>query len=87
MATTKRKKKKRETAPAQSRGLEARRLGSATPPTAVQTLARTIEDDGGSVLATYRDPLGSHWQILAALPLEAAVAVAHLIYRSKHYES
>jgi ParB family chromosome partitioning protein len=70
MATTKRKKKKRETAPAQSRGLEARRLGSATPPTAVQTLARTIEDDGGSVLATYRDPLGSHWQILAALPLD-----------------
>jgi len=70
MATTKRKKKKRETAPAQSRGLEARRLGSATPPTAVQTLARTIEDDGGSVLATYRDPLGSHWQIRAALPLD-----------------
>src|SRR4029078_8119255 len=70
MATTKRKKKKRETAPAQSRGLEARRLGSATPPTAAQTLARTIEDDGGSVLATYRDPLGSHWQILAALPLD-----------------
>src|SRR6476659_10479422 len=70
MATTKRKKKKRETAPAQSRGLEARRLGSATPPTALQTLARTIEDDGGSVLATYRDPLGSHWQILAALPLD-----------------
>ena len=26
-------------------------------------------------------------QALAALPLEAAVAVAHLIYRSKHYES
>jgi ParB family chromosome partitioning protein len=36
----------------------------------VQTLARTIEDDGGSVLATYRDPLGSHWQILAALPID-----------------
>ena len=70
MATTKRKKKKRETAPAESRGLDARRLAAATPPTAVQTLARTIEDDGGSVLATYRDPLGSHWQILAALPLD-----------------
>ena len=26
-------------------------------------------------------------QALAALPVEAAVAVAHLIYRSKHYES
>jgi ParB family chromosome partitioning protein len=45
-------------------------LAAATPPAAVQTLARTIEDDGGSVLATYRDPLGSHWQLLAALPLD-----------------
>ena len=70
MATTKRKKKKRATAPADSRGLEARRLAAATPPAAVQTLARTIEDDGGSVLATYRDPLGSHWQLLAALPID-----------------
>src|SRR5689334_8054163 len=70
MATTKRKKKKRATAPAESRGLDARRLAAATPPTAVQTLARTIEDDGGSVLATYRDPLGSHWQLLAALPID-----------------
>jgi len=69
MATAKRKKK-RATAPAESRGLDARRLGSATPPASVQTLARTIEEDGGSVLATYRDPLGSHWQLLAALPLD-----------------
>lgn len=69
MATTKRKKK-RATAPAASRGLDARRLGSATPPTVVETLARTIEDDGGSVLAMYRDPLGSHWQLFAALPLD-----------------
>src|SRR3954471_3409798 len=71
MATTKpRKKKKRATAPAESRGLDARRLATATPPTAVLTLARTIEDDGGSVLATYRDPIGSHWQLLAALPID-----------------
>src|SRR5689334_4434694 len=70
MATTKRKKKKRATAPAESRGLDARRLAAATPPTAVETLARTIEDDGGSALATYRDPLGGHWQILAALPID-----------------
>lgn len=69
MATTKRKKKK-AAAPAASRGLEARRLASASPPVAVGTLARTIEDDGGSVLAVYRDPLGSHWQLFAALPLD-----------------
>ena len=34
------------------------------------TLARTIAEDDGVVLATYRDPLGGHWQLLAALPLE-----------------
>ena len=68
MAATKRKRKVE--APVASRGLEARRLTGAAPPTAVETLARSIEDDGGSVLATYRDPLGSHWQLLAALPLE-----------------
>jgi ParB family chromosome partitioning protein len=66
----KRTKKKRATAPAASRGLDARRLASAAPPTSVATLARTVEDDGGSVLATYRDPLGGHWQMLAALPLD-----------------
>jgi ParB family chromosome partitioning protein len=68
MAT--KKKKPRPSAPAASRGLDARRLASATPPTSVATLGRTIEDDGGDVLATYRDPLGGHWQILAALPLD-----------------
>ncbi len=64
------RKKKRATAAASSRGLDARRLASAAPPTSVATLGRTIEDDGGSVLATYRDPLGGHWQLIAALPLD-----------------
>ena len=66
-----RKKKAKESAPPASRGLDARRLASAQPPTSVEALARTIEDDGGSALAIYRDPLGSHWQILAALPIAA----------------
>jgi ParB family chromosome partitioning protein len=35
----------------------------------VETLARTIEDDNNAVLGMYRDPLGSHWQLLTALPL------------------
>ena len=64
------RKKKRATAAASSRGLDARRLASAAPPTSVATLGRMIEDDGGSVLATYRDPLGGHWQLIAALPLD-----------------
>jgi ParB family chromosome partitioning protein len=70
VATAKRRKKKPDDAPAASRGLDARRLASAAVPSSVQTLARTIEDDGGAVLATYRDPLGSHWQLLASLPLD-----------------
>ena len=64
------RKKKTASAPTASRGLDAWRLASATPPVSVATLGRTIEDDGGVVLATYRDPLGSHWQMLAALPLD-----------------
>jgi ParB family chromosome partitioning protein len=33
-------------------------------------LTEEIERDGGAVLSIFRDPLGSHWQIFAALPLD-----------------
>jgi ParB family chromosome partitioning protein len=36
----------------------------------VARLAEAIAADGGSVLASYRDPLGGHWQIFAALPID-----------------
>jgi ParB family chromosome partitioning protein len=36
----------------------------------VVTLAEQLQADGGTVLATFRDPLGGHWQLLAALPLD-----------------
>src|SRR4051812_9621683 len=71
MATTKKRaKKKRAVADAGSRGLAARSLAAATPPASIAQLAQAIEEDGGAVLATYRDPLGSNWQILAALPID-----------------
>jgi ParB family chromosome partitioning protein len=70
VATAKRARKKKVEVPAASRGLEARRLTSQAPPASVAALASTIADDGGTVLATYRDPLGGHWQILAGLPLD-----------------
>ena len=70
MPAAKRTKKKRATAPAASRGLDARRLAGSSPPAPVEELTRAIEEDGGSVLATYRDPLGGHWQVLAALPID-----------------
>lgn len=69
MATAKRKKKKPEVVAA-SRGLEAKRLTGHAPPASVATLSNRIEADGGTVLASYRDPLGGHWQLLAALPLD-----------------
>ncbi len=61
--------KKKKAAP-EARGLSADRLAEAAAPATVERLQREIESDGGSVLAAYRDPLGSHWQILAGLPIE-----------------
>jgi ParB family chromosome partitioning protein len=40
------------------------------PPAEVAALAKRIEDDGGAVLAAYREPLGGHALLFAALPLE-----------------
>jgi ParB family chromosome partitioning protein len=64
------KKRKRTAAEPASRGLDARRLANVAPPASVEELTRAIEEDGGSVLATYRDPLGGNWQLLAALPTD-----------------
>jgi ParB family chromosome partitioning protein len=62
-----RRKKKAEKG---SRGLAPREVASGSPPDAVDELRRRIEEDGGSVLATFRDPLGGHWQLLAVLPID-----------------
>ena len=64
------KRKKKEKPAPEPRGLEAKRLATASPPASVEKLTERITEDGGSVLAVYRDPLGSHWQVLAALPTE-----------------
>ena len=73
MATAKKKraaKKSKKAAAAHTRGLDASRLAGAATPAAVNALAKRIDDDGGAVLAVYRDPLGSRWQILASLPID-----------------
>ncbi len=75
MATTKtvkkppRRKKRPEGAP-RSRGIAADALGNGSPPAAVTRLAAAIDADGGSVLATYRDPLGGNWQLFVGLPID-----------------
>ncbi|KPK76893.1 MAG: chromosome partitioning protein ParB [Gemmatimonas sp. SM23_52] len=64
------RRKKKEAAPPKSRGLTAGRLASAARPAHVERLAESIEDDGGSVLGIYKDPLGGSWQVLAGLPID-----------------
>src|SRR5712692_7246454 len=53
-----------------STGLGAAELQAAAPPGEVAALHRVIEDDGGKVLAVYREPFGGHWLLMAALPIE-----------------
>jgi ParB family chromosome partitioning protein len=66
-----RRKKKAEP---RSRGLTAAEVRGQDPSRAAATLSEQIEEDGGAPLVAYRDPLGGHWQVLAALPIEAVDA-------------
>jgi ParB family chromosome partitioning protein len=50
--------------------LEAKDLRLEAPPPEVADLARAVEADGGAVLAAYREPLGGHVLLFAALPIE-----------------
>src|SRR5262245_38826785 len=61
---------RRKKAKEASRGLPAEDVASGSPPAPVEELREKVVADGGSVLAAFRDPLGSHWQLLAALPVE-----------------
>ena len=75
MAEKKAKKKpgaprKRRKLAGKSVGLEAREILSSATPNEVGDLQEAIEKDGGKVLASYRDPFGGHWLIMAALPIE-----------------
>jgi ParB family chromosome partitioning protein len=65
----KKPRKSRKKAP-EPRGLTPGQVTEASPPAAVERLTRAIEADGGSVIGTYREPLGSEWQAVAALPVE-----------------
>jgi ParB family chromosome partitioning protein len=39
------------------------------PPKAVAALLEQVEEDGGRVLAVYREPVGGHWQAFGLLPV------------------
>lgn len=51
-------------------GLTATELQSGAPSGEVAELHRAIEEDGGKVLAVYREPFGGRWLVMAALPIE-----------------
>ena len=68
MLIKQRKPRRKKVEPA-SRGLPAGEIRSAPGPE-VQELVRVIEEDGGAVLAPYRDPLSGTWLVMAALPIE-----------------
>jgi ParB family transcriptional regulator, chromosome partitioning protein len=53
-----------------STGLAATELQAAAPPHEVAELHRAIDQDGGKVLAIYREPYGGRWLVLAALPID-----------------
>jgi ParB family transcriptional regulator, chromosome partitioning protein len=53
-----------------STGLSATELQVSAPPHEVVDLHHAIEQDGGTVLASYREPYGGRWLVLAALPIE-----------------
>jgi ParB family chromosome partitioning protein len=68
--------RKKKIAPA-SVGLAATETNSEKAPREIVTLAERVETDGGAVLATYRDPFGAKWLVLAALPIEKVKATPY----------
>jgi ParB family transcriptional regulator, chromosome partitioning protein len=63
----KRTRKKKEITP---RGLTPKQVAGGEPPGPINHLGEAIVEDGGSVIGAYREPLGSQWQVLAALPID-----------------
>ena len=57
--------------------LKPTELGAAPEPSSIpeplRPLAQAIEADGGRVLSAYREPLGGHWLLFAALPVAKVV--------------
>jgi ParB family chromosome partitioning protein len=64
------RKTRKKKAESQSRGLMPAQVAAGSPPAPAEALRRAVEEDGGQVLAVFRDPLGGNWQILAALPID-----------------
>jgi ParB family transcriptional regulator, chromosome partitioning protein len=75
--TKKPRRKKKAAAEPRSRGIAPDAIASGKPPEALAGLGQAIEADGGTVLASYKDPLGGNWQIFAALPIDRVEATPY----------
>jgi ParB family chromosome partitioning protein len=62
--------RKRRKLPGKAIQVVAQELLAASMPASVSELEQAIENDGGKVLAAYREPYGGHWLVTAALPIE-----------------
>lgn len=62
--------RKRRKLAGKSIGLEPKEIPGTATPANVGELQEAIEKDGGKVLASYREPFGGHWLVMAALPIE-----------------
>lgn len=68
--TAKKKTSRKKVAEPGSRGLTAADVAVGDPPESVTAVQAAIVEDGGQVLATYREPIGGNFTILAALPVD-----------------
>lgn len=62
--------RKRRKLAVKSIGLTAKELLATASPSAVEELQQAVNDDGGEVLVTYREPFGGQWLVLAALSID-----------------
>lgn len=66
-AKAKRTRRKKTVEP---RGLTPKQVTGLEAPAAIERLSDEVQADGGTVIGAYREPLGSQWQLLAALPID-----------------
>jgi ParB family chromosome partitioning protein len=52
------------------KGLTAPEVTSESRPLEIEGLALAIQEIGGGVVGSYRDPVGGHWHLLASLPID-----------------
>lgn len=67
---TAKKSTRRKKVEAGTRGLAPTELQDGDQGDEVEALCKAVTDDGGAVLARYRDPLGGHWQLLVSVPID-----------------